>query len=66
MFNETIDNLVTLKEDTDTYKKVLDFIHKNKSVTKKQILDMLNWGVRITNLRSYNLLCVFEIQTVDM
>jgi len=48
MFNETIDNLPTLKEDTDSYNKIIDFIHKKKSVTKKQILEHLGWGVRIS------------------
>ena len=48
MFDGAIDNLPMLKNDTDTYKKVLDFIHKKKSVTKADILNMLNWGVRIS------------------
>jgi glycosyltransferase involved in cell wall biosynthesis len=48
MFNETIDNLPTLKSDTDTYKKVVDFIHKKSSVSKADILNFLNWGVRIS------------------
>ena len=48
MFKETAQNLPMLKNDTDTYKKVLDFIHKKKSVTKADILNMLNWGVRIS------------------
>ena len=48
MINETIDNLPMLKEDSESYKKVVDFIHKKKSVTKKEILDYLGWGVRIS------------------
>ena len=48
MFNETIDNLPMLKNDTETYQKVVDFIHNKKSVTKADILNMLNWGVRIS------------------
>ena len=48
MFNETINNLPTLKSDTDTYKKVVDFIHKKGSVSKADILNFLNWGVRIS------------------
>ena len=48
MINETIDGLPMLKEDTDSYNKVVDFIHKKKSVTKKEILDYLGWGVRIS------------------
>ena len=41
MINETIDNLPMLKEDTESYKKVVDFIHKKKSVTKRNI--RLSW-----------------------
>lgn len=48
MIDDTIENLPMLKNDTDTYKKVVDFIHRKKSVTKSDILNMLNWGVRIT------------------
>ncbi len=48
MINNAIDNLVVLKEDTESYKKIVDFIHKKKSVTKKEILDYLGWGVRIS------------------
>jgi glycosyltransferase involved in cell wall biosynthesis len=48
MINETIDDLPTLKSDTDTYKKVVDFIHRKGSVSKADILNFLNWGVRIS------------------
>ena len=48
MFNETIDKLPMIKNETDSYKKILDFIHKKKSVSKEDILDYLNWGVRIS------------------
>ena len=48
MFNETIDMITNVKRRSDSYKKVLDFIHKKKSVTKKEILDYLGWGVRIS------------------
>ena len=48
MINDTIKNLPMLKNDTDTYKKLIDFIHRKKSVTKGEILNMLNWGVRIS------------------
>jgi len=34
--------------DTDSYKRILDFIHTKKSVSKKDILEYLNWGVRIS------------------
>ena len=47
MLNETISNLPTIGE-TDSYKRILDFIHKKKSVSKEEILDYLNWGVRIS------------------
>ena len=47
MLDETIDNLPTIGE-TDSYKRILDFIHKKKSVSKADILDYLNWGVRIS------------------
>ena len=47
MLNDTIDNLPTIGE-TDSYKRILDFIHKKKSVSKQDILDYLNWGVRIS------------------
>ena len=47
MINKTIDKLPTIGE-TDSYKKILDFIHKKKSVSKLDILDYLNWGVRIS------------------
>ena len=48
MINEIINNLPTLKSDTDTYKKVVDFIHKRGSASKADILNFLNWGVRIS------------------
>ena len=48
MINETIDKIPTLKNDTDTYKKVINFIRKKGSVSKNDILDFLEWGVRIS------------------
>ena len=47
MLNETINKLPIIGE-TDSYKRILDFIHKKKSVSKDDILDYLNWGVRIS------------------
>ena len=34
--------------DTESYKRILDFIHTKKSVSKNDILEHLNWGVRIS------------------
>ena len=48
MLDETISNLPTIKEDTDSYKKIVDFVQKRKSVNKKDILEELGWGVRIS------------------
>ena len=48
MLNETIDKLPIIKSETDSYKRIVDFIHKKKSVSKLDILDYLNWGVRIS------------------
>lgn len=47
MLDETILNLKTIKQKTDSYKKIVDFIHTKKSVTKKDIIEHLGWGVRI-------------------
>ena len=35
-------------DKSESYNKIADFIHKKKSVTKKEILDFLGWGVRIS------------------
>ena len=48
MLDEIIYNLPTIKEDTDSYKKIVDFVQKKKSVNKKDILEELGWGVRIS------------------
>jgi len=37
-----------IMSDTDSYKRIVDFVHKKKSVSKKDILEHLNWGVRIS------------------
>ena len=45
MIDYAIDELPMLKADTDSYNKVVDFIHKKKSVTKKEILEYLGWEI---------------------
>ena len=34
--------------DTESYKKMVDYIHKMKSVSKKELLEHMGWGVRIS------------------
>ena len=34
-------------DKSESYGKILEFISKKKSVTKKEILDYMGWGVRI-------------------
>ena len=36
--------LKMVKEDTEGYKKILDYIHKVGSVTKKQLIEHIGWG----------------------
>ena len=48
MLQSTFDNLPTLSEETDSYKDIVKFIKINKSVSKKELLEHLGWGVRIT------------------
>ena len=36
--------LKMVKEETEGYKKVFDYIHKRGSVTKKELLEYVNWG----------------------
>ena len=34
--------------DTESYKRMVDHIHKKKSVSKKELLEHMGWGVRIS------------------
>ena len=34
--------------DTESYKKIVEHIHKRKSVSKKELLEHMGWGVRIS------------------
>ena len=42
-----IENLKPMS-NTDSYKKIVEHIHKKKSVSKKELLDYMGWGVRIS------------------
>ena len=37
-----------IMSDTDSYKRMVDHIHKKKSVSKKELLEYMGWGVRIS------------------
>ena len=43
-FVKAEDSLKMVKENTDGYKKIVDYIHKIGSVTKKQLLEYIGWG----------------------
>ena len=47
LFEEAIRNLPILKDETDSYKKILEYIRRKGGATKKEILDHMGWGVRI-------------------
>ena len=43
-FVEAEKKLKMVKKETEGYKKVFDYIHKRGSVTKREILEYVNWG----------------------
>ena len=43
-FVKAKEKLKMVKEETEGYKKVFDYIHKRGSVTKKELLEYVNWG----------------------
>jgi glycosyltransferase involved in cell wall biosynthesis len=47
MMNKAIDNFDVLKEDTESFTKMVDFIKKKGAVNKQELLDHMGWGVRI-------------------
>ena len=48
MINYTTDNFDIIGDKSESYKKILDYIHQKKSVSKKDILEYMGWGVRIS------------------
>lgn len=42
-----LENLPIIKEDTTSYQKIVKFIKTNKNVSKRDILNHMNWSVRI-------------------
>jgi glycosyltransferase involved in cell wall biosynthesis len=51
-----LDNMPVLREETESYKKIVSFIKKKKETTKEQILEHMGWGVRIGFSNYRNLL----------
>lgn len=47
MIDKAIEYFEVLNEETESYKKIVSFIKRNKCVSKKKILEHMNWGVRI-------------------
>ena len=43
-FVKAEEKLKMVKKETEGYKKVFDYIHKRGSVTKREILEYVNWG----------------------
>jgi len=44
----TPDSFTMIGDKSESYHKIVDYIHKKKSVTKKEILEYMGWGVRIS------------------
>jgi hypothetical protein len=47
MFQSTFDTLPIMSGKTDAFDRIVQYIRQNKSVSKKDIMDYLGWGVRI-------------------
>ena len=43
-----LDKLETIGDKSEAYPKIVEFIKNRKFVTKRDITDYLNWGVRIS------------------
>jgi hypothetical protein len=42
------DSFAMIGDTSESYKRIVDYIHKENSVTKKDILEHMGWGVRIS------------------
>ena len=42
------DSFDMIGDSSESYKRIVDYIHKENSVTKKDILEHMGWGVRIS------------------